>query len=99
MGTRSDTVVSFQSAVFFMGLFFVFVCITAPWSQQTASSPQAFDSTATVTDSLMPPGDEKPQKIQIVQRNFNYREAVWTSVGMMLFVLMILTSCSNWNPD
>ncbi len=45
------------------------------------------------------PEEEKIEKIDVVRHEFKYRQQVGTALGMMAFIVIILTSVQSWNPD
>ncbi|MBD3319886.1 MAG: hypothetical protein GF350_02205 [Chitinivibrionales bacterium] len=60
-------------------------------------------STRTSRDSLQMEqekqvsGPEK-KKLKIVKREFNFKEQVGLAVGMMAFILIVMTTEQAWNP-
>jgi hypothetical protein len=45
------------------------------------------------------PAKQKPRKIKILKRKFDVREQVGIALGMMAFVLIMMTTSQAWNPD
>jgi len=85
------------------------VCIFA----LAAGAGTVFDSNNPFTDSLYMPTSEdslragvvrgaQPQEkaptIKLVKRDFKYREQIFLALGMMAFVMVIMTLTENLNP-
>jgi hypothetical protein len=79
----------------------------------TAGAGTVFDSNNPFTDSLYIPThedslragqvqgaqpQEKAPKIKLVKREFKYREQIFLALGMMAFVMVIMTLTENLNP-
>jgi hypothetical protein len=68
-------------------------------SSATIASPSPAGAPA---DSLLGTSDSTAQdatkRIQVVRRQFKYREQVGYALAMMLFIAIIMTSSQSWNP-
>ncbi len=85
----------------------VLLVLTGLGSMVHGQSSAGRDTTGSRVDFWETPKIEAPRrdtaaadakKLKLVKRSFEYREQVGIALGMMGFVLLMMTSASQWNP-
>lgn len=64
----------------------------------TTTQKTVFDTIYTNEKDSIPQA-AAPRKLKIVKRHFKYKEQIGLAVGMMAFILVVMTTAQAWNPD
>jgi hypothetical protein len=67
--------------------------------EDTLAAADTADTLVRPDTALVPEVPKGPKKLKIVRRAYKYREQIGLALAMMGFVVVILTSTQNWNPD